>query len=335
MSNHHPPDPPPGRRRGPRAEEATQVLLHPLRGSDAEPDLAVRLHPLSPHQPRRQPGVDVEIISWLNDCTRYALHVSAHARVTTEIVKATFRKTTAQHGVPASTLTDNGMVYTVRFAGGRGGRNVFEEKLHDRHVIQKNSRPSHPTTCGKAERFQQTMKNWLAAQPVQPETVDELQALLTPSQRSTTTTGRTGRYPTGPPPPPSTSRCPRPSPARSPTPPPTTGSATTSRQGRLGHPALPQPTPPHRHRATDAGTCVILLVQDLDIRVVNAATGELLRELVLDPPATTSPPEHPKDPPGEPRNDGSRTCNRRSGCRGCLEHHIVAGAGFEPATSGL
>jgi len=35
-------------------------------------------------------GVDVEIISWLHDCTRYALHVSAHARITGHIVTATF-----------------------------------------------------------------------------------------------------------------------------------------------------------------------------------------------------------------------------------------------------
>jgi hypothetical protein len=32
-----------------------------------------------------------------------------------------------------------------------------------------------------------------------------------------------------------------------------------------------------------AGTCVLLLVQDLHIRIINAATGELLRELTLDP----------------------------------------------------
>ncbi|WP_211323085.1 hypothetical protein [Amycolatopsis palatopharyngis] len=34
---------------------------------------------------------------------------------------------------------------------------------------------------------------------------------------------------------------------------------------------------------THAGTHVILLVQDLDVRIVNAATGELLRELAIDP----------------------------------------------------
>ena len=96
----------------------------------------------------------LEIITWLDGCTRYARHVS--------------------------TLTDNGMVYTVRLAGhGRqGGRNDFEQQLHDWNVVQKNSRPNHPTTCGKVERFQQTMKNWLRARRDQPSTLVELQILL-------------------------------------------------------------------------------------------------------------------------------------------------------------
>ena len=64
---------------------------------------------------------------------------------------ATFKEAAGQHGIPAATLTHNGMVYTVRLAGlGRqGGRNGFEQQLHDWHVTQKNSRPNHPTTCGK------------------------------------------------------------------------------------------------------------------------------------------------------------------------------------------
>ncbi|KQT02045.1 hypothetical protein ASG23_01360 [Cellulomonas sp. Leaf395] len=33
---------------------------------------------------------------------------------------------------------------------------------------------------------------------------------------------------------------------------------------------------------THARTHVILLIQDLDIRIINASTGELLRELTLD-----------------------------------------------------
>ena len=51
-------------------------------------------------------GTEVEIITWLDDCTRYALHASAHLRVTAPIVLASFRKAAAQHGIPASTLTD-------------------------------------------------------------------------------------------------------------------------------------------------------------------------------------------------------------------------------------
>ncbi|MGL5827913.1 MAG: integrase core domain-containing protein [Nocardioides sp.] len=131
-------------------------------------------------RPDSRPGADTEIISWLDDCTRYALHVSAHARITTPIVKATFRETAGQHGIPASTLTDNGMVYTVRLAGiaRQGGRNGFEQQLRDWNIVQKNSRPNHPTTRGKAERFHQTMKKWLRAQPDQPTTIAEHQALL-------------------------------------------------------------------------------------------------------------------------------------------------------------
>ena len=122
-------------------------------------------------------GVDVEILTWLDDHSRYALSVTAHLRVTGLIVLNTFRTTYAEHGKPASTLTDNGMVYTTRFAGGHGGRNTFESELVAHRIVQKNSRPNHPTTCGKVERFQLTLKKWLRAQP-QPTTLDALQTLL-------------------------------------------------------------------------------------------------------------------------------------------------------------
>src|SRR4051812_12690279 len=113
-------------------------------------------------------GTDVEIISWLDDHSRYALRVEAHQRITGRIVATSFRATVQLHGIPASTLTDNGMVYTTRFSGGRGGRNALEHELRRLHVAQKNSRPNRPTTCGKVERFQQTLKNWLRPQPHQP-----------------------------------------------------------------------------------------------------------------------------------------------------------------------
>jgi hypothetical protein len=96
------------------------------------------------------------VLCFIDDHSRLAISVTAHHRVTGPTVVDTFNAAIAVHGIPASTLTDNGMVFTARFAGGRGGRNGFETILGSLGVQQKNSRPNHPTTCGKVERFHQT-----------------------------------------------------------------------------------------------------------------------------------------------------------------------------------
>jgi transposase InsO family protein len=110
---------------------------------------------------------DFEVISWLDDHSRFLLHITAHPRVTGPIVIETFTATADAHGLPAATLTDNGMVYTTRLAGLKAGRNAqpngFEQLLADLHIVQKNGAPGHPTTQGKIERFHQTLKRWLAA----------------------------------------------------------------------------------------------------------------------------------------------------------------------------
>ena len=48
-----------------------------------------------------------------------------------------------------------------------------------------------------------------------------------------------------------------------------------------------------------------MLIADLDIRIVHAATGEILRHLTLDPTRDYQPTGRPPGPP--PRNDKSRT----------------------------
>ncbi|WP_310741827.1 integrase core domain-containing protein [Microbispora sp. H13382] len=242
-------------------------------------------------------GTDTEILTWLDDHSRYALSVTAHPRVTGPIVRDTFRHAVAAHGVPASTLTDNGMVFTTRLAGRRSGRNAFEHELRRLHVTQKNSTPNHPTTCGKVERFQQTMKKWLRAQPDQPATVTDLQTLIdcfvdvynhhrphrslphraTPAAAYNTrpkaqlagsrdgdthTRVRHDRVDH-------------------------TGVVTLRIGGRLHHIGIGR---------THARTHVILLVDDLHVRVVNATTGELLRELIIDPTRDYQP-QYTKKPP--------------------------------------
>src|SRR5262252_3513265 len=64
-------------------------------------------------------GAGTEILTWLDDHSRLALRVTAWHRVTGPVVLAEFRAAAAAHGAPASTLTDNGMVFTTRLSGGR------------------------------------------------------------------------------------------------------------------------------------------------------------------------------------------------------------------------
>jgi len=64
-------------------------------------------------------GTDTEVLVWLDDHSRYALSVTVHEPVTGDIVIDMFNKTVELHGFPASVLTDNGLVYTTRFAGYR------------------------------------------------------------------------------------------------------------------------------------------------------------------------------------------------------------------------
>ena len=248
--------------------------------------------------PDGTPGPDVEILSWLDDHSRYALSVTAHPRVTGPIVVATFRETVARYGIPASTLTDNGMVFTTRFAGGRGGRNGFEHELRRLHVTQKNSRPNHPGTCGKAERFQQTFKNWLRAQPRQPDTAQALQALLDLFTDTYNQHRPHRSLPHRATPATIYSALPKALPAGSRDPDThdrvrhdridDSGVVTLRVAGRLHHIGIGR---------THARTHVILLAQDLHIRVVNAVTGELLRELVLDPTRDYQPTGRPPGPP--------------------------------------
>src|SRR4029450_5555520 len=66
-----------------------------------------------------------------------------------------------------------------------------------------------------------------------------------------------------------------------------TGVVTLRHAGRLHHIGIGR---------THARTHVLLLVQDLHIRVIDAATGELLRELTLDPTRDYQPTGAPKGP---------------------------------------
>jgi transposase InsO family protein len=239
-------------------------------------------------------GPHVEILCWLDDHSRYALSVTAHRRVTGPIVLAEFRNAYGTHGIPASTLTDNGMVFTTRFAGGKGGRNQLEAELRRLHVTQINSTPNHPTTCGKVERFHQTLKKSLT-NPPRATTLAELQAQLNAfvdeynhrrphrslPHRATSATIYTARPKANP-----TTRIDTHNRVRTDRV-DQAGSITLRHNGRLHHIGVGR----IHHR-----TRVLILAQDLNIRIINAATGEPLRDFTLDPTRDYQPTGAPKGP---------------------------------------
>jgi len=106
-------------------------------------------------------GTTVEILNIIDDHSRLcvASRVFRTAR-SADVVRALHRAG-QQWGYPQSMLTDNGSVFT---ASARGGTSAMETELLALGIASKHSRPYHPQTCGKVERFHQTVKKWLTKQ---------------------------------------------------------------------------------------------------------------------------------------------------------------------------
>jgi transposase InsO family protein len=238
-------------------------------------------------------GTPVEILNLLDDHSRLALASLPRRTITGLDVLHTFQDAFMHWGIPASVLTDNGAVFTGKQRG--GGRVALEVELGRLGVRFDHSRPYHPQTCGKVERFQQTQKKWLTAQPP-ARTVAGLRHQLSRFRRyyndirphralarHTPTNAYTAR------------------PKATPTGPiidphwrvrhdriDTSGTVTLRHNSRLHHLGLGRRL---------AGTPITLLVDDLHIRVIERDTGHLLRELILDPTRDFQPRGVPPGPP--------------------------------------
>jgi hypothetical protein len=167
------------------------------------------------------------------------------------------------------------LVFTTRFLH---GPNNFERELVILGIDQRNGRPNHPQTQGKVERSQQTLKKWLRAKPP-AATLRVLQARLdafthtynhqrphrsldkrTPGEvyatrAKPTPTGSDGHW-------------------RIRHDKVTSGRVTLRHGGRLHHIGLG-----YEHN----GSTVRGRVHDLHVTVVHADTGEIIRDLELDP----------------------------------------------------
>src|SRR5580704_4894565 len=104
----------------------------------------------------------VEILNFLDDRSRVTLASNCFRTVKGHDVAHVFHSASNTYGLPASLLTDNGAVFTGRQ---RRGKVILELELERLGVEAKHSTPYHPQTCGKVERFHQTLKRFLKKQP--------------------------------------------------------------------------------------------------------------------------------------------------------------------------
>jgi transposase InsO family protein len=232
---------------------------------------------------------DVEILNILDDHSRLCLGSDTLPVFKARDVNSRFSKAVGAYGTPASLLSDSGVVVTGRYRG--TGPVALEVTLHSRGIRFQHCRPYHPQTCGKVERFHQTLKKWLIHQ-TPAHTVAQLQAQL----------DTFGAY--------YNTVCPHRALSR-----------RTPQRAYLARPkATPTGTPLHtgayriRHDRIDSngkltlrhnsrlhhigmgrrypGTNVLILVHDLHIRITTT-DGQLLRELHLDPTKDYQPQTKP------------------------------------------
>ena len=107
-------------------------------------------------------GTVVFIVEIIDDHSRVCVASVAVKSPTTEAAWSVFADAAKVWGLPAMVLSDNGLAYN----GSRQNITVsFEANLRTLGINPVASTPRHPQTCGKIERFHQTTKKWLRAQP--------------------------------------------------------------------------------------------------------------------------------------------------------------------------
>ena len=107
-------------------------------------------------------GQVYEVLNIIDDHSRVCVASRAMHVVKAHDVIRVLHKSAETWGYPASFLTDNGLIFTTGRHHQVAG--ATEQELFALGIEAKHSQPYHPQTCGKVERFHQTMKKFLAAQ---------------------------------------------------------------------------------------------------------------------------------------------------------------------------
>ncbi len=234
-------------------------------------------------------GEHAEIMNMIDDHSRLFLASQAFTTTKAQDVVDVFHKAIELHGLPACLLSDNGAVFT---ATPRKGKVLLQTELERLQITNKNSRPYHPQTCGKIERLHQTLKRYLARQDP-AKTLTELQTQLdtfvhyynhirphralngrTPLQAYS---NRIKARPTSQTSPETHFRVRQDKVNQG-------GRVTLRHNSRLHHIGIGR---------AHTGRAIKLLIADQNIRIIDQQTGQLLRQLTLDPTRDYQPLNQP------------------------------------------
>lgn len=112
-------------------------------------------------------GSEVKIFNVIDDHSRLLVASTAMRSCSGAAALVSLGEAASVLGWPERTLSDNAKAF----------RDVLADALAELGVNARHSRPYHPQTNGKVERFHQTLKKWLDRQPA-AATLEELQAQL-------------------------------------------------------------------------------------------------------------------------------------------------------------
>lgn len=112
-------------------------------------------------------GTEIKILNIIDDCTRLLIDSVAMVSCTGAAALKTVLDAGVRVGLPARFQSDNAKAF----------REALAAALADLGIAAAHSRPFHPQTNGKVERFHQTLKKHLRGLPA-AETIAELQAQL-------------------------------------------------------------------------------------------------------------------------------------------------------------
>jgi transposase InsO family protein len=232
-------------------------------------------------------GTGAEILNIVDDHSRLLAGSTTRAVFKATDIVADLHLAMGRHGRPEKMLTDNGAVFTGLYRG--RGWVALERELTALGISLSHCRPYHPQTCGKVERLHQTLKKWLARHDP-ATTITGLQAQLDAftayynTARPHRAVGR--RTPAD-----AWNARPRAIPARRGTHisehlrvrrdrVDTDGKLTLRHNSRLHHIGIGRRW---------SGTKVLILARDHELRIITQDTGELVRELTLDPTRNYQP----------------------------------------------